>query len=223
MVSGKALAPVYRVAVWRRTGTETHTNANAIVCVLVYASVSTVNQKHMSNIKSLSATLTNAVKVEIVSSCVWSHTAPYSNINTYEGETKFVSAAIALAKSKSEYTFTTIFVTTKEAGDWMYRFDITKHDLARLAAYEFVKVLPNLLAAAYGIHSKGFARLDNSEKSEDEVKAKAVAEQREFHQAFDIGITHFRTESCSKDDPIVTEAALPFDAIEEKKEDSTQS
>lgn len=215
MVSGKALAPVYRVAVWRRTGTETHTNANAIVCVLVYASVSTVNQKHMSNIKSLSATLTNAVKVEIVSSCVWSHTAPYSNINTYEGEMKFVNAAISVAKSKSEYTFTTIFVTTKESGDWMYRFDITKQELTRLAAYEFVKSLPTMLVKAYGIHANGFARFKN-EADNEETRKMSDAFLLDFNREVENGITEFRNESCSPSDPIsIEESSTVADATDD--------
>lgn len=158
----------------------------------------------MSNIKSLAATIQNAVKVEVVSSCVWTHTAPYANINTYEGDTKFVNAAVAVAKSKSDYSFTSIFVTTKEAGDWMHRFDITKQELARLAAYEFVKSVPTMLAKAYGIHANGFARLKH-EADNEETRKMGDAFLLDFNREVENGITEFRTESISKDDPIVIE------------------
>jgi hypothetical protein len=157
----------------------------------------------MSNIKSLSLTLQNAVKVEVVSSCVWTHTAPYASINTYEGETMFVSAALAVSKSNSEYTFTSIFVTTKEAGDWMHRFDITKHELIRLAAYQFVKGVPSLLAKAYGIHADGFARL-KSDEAKEETRKMSGAFLLDFNGEVENGIREFRMESVSKDDPIVT-------------------
>lgn len=177
----------------------------------------------MSNIKSLSLTLQNAAKVEVVSSCVWSHTAPYANITTYEGDTKFINAAISVAKTNSEYTFTSIFVTTKEAGDWMYRFDITKHELARLAAYEFVKHLPKMLAAAYGINSNGFARFHSDEKK-DETRKMLGAFELDFHGEIENGIREFRNESCSKNDPIVIEesstVADSFDPINDTKQNS---
>lgn len=168
----------------------------------------------MSNIKSLSVTLTNAVKVEVVSSCVWSHTAPYANIATYEGEMKFLSAALDVAKQKSEHIFTSIFVTTKENG-WMHRFDITKAELARLAAYEFVKCIPSMLAKAYGVHSNGFSQIVREDRKEDARKMLGAYEL-DFHHNIEVGITEFRNES------IVSESAQSFDAIEDK-EDSTQS
>lgn len=169
----------------------------------------------MSNIKSLSLTLRNAVKVEVVSSCVWTHTAPYANINTYEGEMKFVNAAISVAKSKSEYTFTSIFVTTKEAGDWMYRFDITKQELTRLAAYEFVKSLPTMLAKAYGIHANGFARLKN-EADNEETRKMNDAFLLDFNREVENGITEFRHESCSPSDPIaIEESSTVADATDD--------
>lgn len=158
----------------------------------------------MSNIKSLSLTLRNAVKVEVVSSCVWTHTAPYANINTYEGELKFSYAALAMCKAKSEYTFTSIFVTTKESGDWMYRFDITKQELIRLASYEFVKCVPVMLAAAYGIHANGFSRLKTDENNE-ETRKMGEAFTMDFHRNSEIGISEFRHESCSPSDPVVIE------------------
>lgn len=165
----------------------------------------------MSNIKSLSVTLTNAVKVEVVSSCVWTHTTPYTTINTYEGEVKFVSAAIAVARQNSENIFTTIFVTTKESGDWMHRFDITKHELARLAAYEFVKVLPKMLAVAYGIHADGFNRF-KSETRKQEDNAKVDALLADFNRQMEVAITEFRTESVSDSDVVVEESSTAADA-----------
>ena len=178
----------------------------------------------MSNIKSLAATIQNAVKVEVVSSCVWTHTAPYASINTYEGETMFVSAALAVSKSKSEYTFTSIFVTTKEAGDWMYRFDITKHELIRLAAYQFVKGIPSMLAKAYGIHANGFARL-KSEADNEETRKMTDAFTMDFNGEVENGIREFRMESISKDDPIVntiesSTVADSFDPIDDTKQNS---
>jgi len=176
----------------------------------------------MSNLKSLSLTLQNAVKVEVVSSCVWTHTAPYANISSYEGEMKFVNAAIAIAKSNSQYAFTSIFVTTKESGDWMYRFDITKQELARLAAYEFVKVLPTMLAAVYGIHSNGFARLKSDTDNEDTRKM-SEAFLMDFNRDFELGITEFRTESCSKNDPVIEQSSTvadSFDHINDTKQNS---
>ena len=170
----------------------------------------------MSNIKSLSVTLTNAVKVEVVSSCVWTHTTPYTNINTYEGETKFVSAAIAVAKQNSDNIFTTIFVTTKESGDWMHRFDITKHELARLAAYEFVKVLPKMFAVAYGIHADGFARLKSDTRNEESRKM-TVAFTMDFNRQMEGGITEFRMESVSDSDPVVEESSTAADVVEDIK------
>lgn len=174
----------------------------------------------MSNIKSLASTLTNAVKVEVVSSCVWSHAEPYANIYTYEGEMKFVEAAIAVAKQNSEHIFTSIFVTTKEHG-WMHRFDVTKAELIRLAAYEFVKCIPMMLAKAYGVHSSGFARVISDEKKEDARKMLGAYEL-DFHRHIELGITEFRNESCSKDDPIVESSTVAdsFDPIDDTKQNS---
>ncbi len=185
--------------------------------VSVYAEASIVNQKTMSNIKSLSLTLQNAVKVEVVSSCVWTHTAPYANINTYEGEMKFSTAAIAVAKQSTEHIFTTIFVTTKEAGDWMHRFDITKHELARLAAYEFVKLMPTLLAKAYGVHADGYIRL-RTDSQRDATRKMSEAFELDFNREVESSISEFRNDSCSKNDPVVEESSTvadynQFDAI----------
>lgn len=174
----------------------------------------------MSNIKSLQSTLQHAVKVEVVSSCVWSHTEPYANIATYEGEAKFVNAALDVAKQKSEHIFTSIFVTTKEHG-WMHRFDATKAELTRLAAYEFVKSIPSMLAKAYGVHSNGFAQVTSDEKKEAARKMLGAYEL-DFHRHIELGITEFRNESCSKDDPIVESSTVAdsFDSIDDTKQNS---
>lgn len=174
----------------------------------------------MSNIKSLSHTLQHAVKVEVVSSCVWSHTEPYAHIFDFVSGDKFTKAALHVA-SMNDYQFASIFVTTKDESGWSFRFDITKKELVRLAAYEFVKTLPARIAKVYGVHSSGFSRLKSDEFNAENAKM-TEAFTMDFHREVEQGITEFRIESCSKDDPIVesSTAADSFDPIDDTKKNS---
>jgi hypothetical protein len=196
--------------VWLGTGTVTPINANAIVGVMVYAVASIVKPKTMSLNKSLKEITATAVKVEVVSTCVWSHTAPYSTICEFTDSMMFVHALLHTAHSPLESRIRTLYITTDENG-WKHRFHIEGEDLVSLAAYQFVKDAPSALAKVLGIHALGFFRMKNEEEQK-RVMDEMCRIEVSFNQNLDNGIRQYRMETISIDDPKVEESSTAADA-----------
>lgn len=166
-----------------------------------------------NSLKEITAT---AIKVEVVSTCVWSHTAPYSSICEFTDSMMFVHALLHTASNPSEFRIRTLYVTTEEHG-WKHRFPIEGNDLVSLAAYQFVKDAPSALAKAIGIHAKGFFRF-KSDEDQKRVMDELCRIEVDFNQSLENGVRQYRLETISDSDPKVEESSTAadvhqFDAI----------
>lgn len=162
--------------------------------------------------KSLKEVLATAIKVEVVSTCVWTHTAPYSSICEFTNsqEMMFVHALLHTAHNPSDFRIRTLYITTEEHG-WKHRQPLEANDLAALAAYQFVKEAPSALAKAIGIHAKGFFRFLNEDKQK-QVMDELCHIEVDFNQHLENGIRQYRLETISDSDPKVEESSTAADA-----------
>lgn len=166
----------------------------------------------MSLSKSLKDTVRTAVKVEVVSTCVWTHTAPYSSICEFTDSMMFVHALLHTASHPSDYRIRTLYITTEEHG-WKHRQPLEANDLAALAAYQFVKEFPSALAKVIGIHAKGFFRFLHEDKQK-QVMDELCHIEVEFNQHIENGIRQYRLETVSDTDPKVEPSSTAADVNE---------
>jgi hypothetical protein len=144
--------------------------------------------KTMSTNKSLSEIRSNAVKVEVVSTCVWTHTAPHSSIDTFEGTLMFVRAMLSCIAYNHDAKVISVFVTTRESGDWMYRRPLEANDLMSLGVYQFFAEVPAMMARAFGLHSSGFFG-NKSKDARDEQMLQLTRIEVDFNQSVERGLT----------------------------------
>lgn len=169
--------------------------------------------KTMSTNKSLSEIRSTAVKVEVVSTCVWTHTAPHTSIDVFEGTLLFVRALLSCIAYNHDHKVISIFVTTRESGDWMYRRPLEANDLASLGVYQFFSEVPAMMARAFGIHSRGFFKLRN-EDSREAMLNELTHIEVDFNQSIERGLTEYRNSIVSSDDKVVEQSSTIADAVD---------
>ena len=176
----------------------------------------------MSTNKSLSEIRTNAVKVEIVSTCVWAHTEPHTTIDTFEGTLMFVRAMLSSIAYNHDAKVISIFVTTRESGDWMYRRPLEAKDLASLGVYQFFAEVPAMLAKAFGIHSRGFFKLRN-EDSREAMLNELTHIEVDFNQSIERGLTEYRNSIVSSNDKVVEQSSTAADVFDPIDDSTNQN
>lgn len=169
----------------------------------------------MSLPKSLKQVLATASKVEVVSTCVWTHTEPSVTICEFTGSLMFVHAALHSVSNPIESRIRTVFVTTTEH-NWNYRFPITASELGKVAAYQFVKEMPSMMSKTLGIHASGFFRMKEDRKQK-EVMDDLCRIEVDFNQSIENGIREYRLESVSVNDPVIEESSTVADATDDIK------
>jgi hypothetical protein len=178
--------------------------------------------KTMSTNKSLSEIRTTAVKVEVVSTCVWSHTAPTTSIDTYEGTLLFVRALLSCIAYNHDAKFTSIFVTTRESGDWMYRRPLEANELLSLGVYQFFAEVPAMMARAFGIHSRGFFKLRN-EDSREAMLNELTHIEVDFNQSIERGLMEYRSSIVSSNDKVVEQSSTAADVFDPIDDSTNQN
>lgn len=173
----------------------------------------------MSNNKSLSEIRSNAVKVEVVSTCVWNHTTPHTTIDTYEGSLMFVRSMMSCLSFIHDNKVISLFVTTREGGDWMYRRPLEANDLLSLAVYQFFFEVPAMMAKAFGLHYSGFFGLKSKERRDEQMHELTRIEV-DFNQSVERGLTDYRNAIVSSNDKVVEPSSIAadsFDPIDDTK------
>ncbi len=167
----------------------------------------------MSLNKPLSEVRTTAVKVEVVSTCVWSHTTPHTSIDTYEGSLMFVRSLLACLSYIHDNKVISLFVTTREGGDWLYRRPLEANELLTLGVYQFFSEVPAMMAKAFGIHASGFFGLKSKERRDEQMQELTRIEV-DFHQSIERGLSDYRSSIVSSNDKVVEQSSTAADAFD---------
>ncbi len=176
----------------------------------------------MSNNQSLSEIRTTAVKVEVVSTCVWTHTAPHTTIDAYEGTLMFVRALLSCIAYNHDSKVISIFVTTRESGDWMYRRPMTANELLSLGVYQFFAEVPAMMAKAFGIHASGFFVSKSKERRDEQMQALTTIEV-DFNQSIERGLSEYRSSIVSSNDKVVEQSSTAADAFDPIDDSTNQN
>ena len=175
----------------------------------------------MSN-KSLLEIRTTAVKVEVVSTCVWSHTTPSTSIDTFEGTLMFLRALLSCIAYNHDSKVISIFVTTRESGDWMYRRPLEANDLLSLGVYQFFAEVPAMMAKAFGIHANGFFVCKSKERRDEQMQELTRIEV-DFNQSIERGLSEYRNSIVSPSDKVAEHPSTIADAFDPIDEDKNKN